>query len=213
MQLVVKVKLVAVIASVAFLVACSKHTGEEVANEPSTSGQSVASATANPESVASNTEGSQTSASSDDEASGDFGVTPRQYADSFNGTMKTLNLPYRLKSTVKAGVAKDVLETQLSDLLSVVASVDKKTGKVKDAMLMATGDGSKQSGLEIMGAALALVSGAVPDVDRKFIGPKITKLIEDGFNADDHKASLELNGVRVKFTQGDLFFFTVEPST
>lgn len=143
----------------------------------------------------------------------DLGITPDQYADHFNASMKAFDQPFRMKPKVESGPVNDTFTAHLNDRLAIIASIVKDTGKVRSVMLMGNGDGTAKSGLDVMSVALATISAAFPDLDRKQIGPEVMHLIKAVDTEADGQAERTLNGLKMYYVRNDVMgnVFGVEP--
>jgi hypothetical protein len=154
------------------------------------------------------------SAAAPQAAEKDLGITPAQYAEHFNASMKELGQPFRMKPKVERGEVNDTFSVQLNDKIAIVGSVAKGSGKVSGVMLMGTGDGTMKSGLDIVTVAVATIAAAFPDLDRKQIGPEVMQLMKIADADEKHQAERTLNGVKMYHLRSDVMgnVFGVEPA-
>ena len=128
--------------------------------------------------------------------------TPKEFQDRFNKNMVKIDLPYRAKLKTKRGTGNlDGASAVLSDHLAITATIDKKTGKLTGMLMIGTGDGSLESGANVLLAGIAAIAAAVPNGTTESIGPRVIDLMSE-FKAESSKpASKVLNGVRFSFNQ------------
>lgn len=146
-------------------------------------------------------------------ASKHFSYTAAEYGRYFNATMRTLDQPARLRPHVDEGPVNDVFRGKINEHAQLLGVVDKASGKVASITVIGIGDGTADSGAEILIAALGAMVAAFPDVDMKLVGPEVTALVAAGTSATDKKASRDFRGARLSYQQSDVIgiWITVEP--
>lgn len=86
-------------------------------------------------------------------------LTPRQYVDRLNANLRTADLPFRAKvNTIERGVMKSML----SDNLGLIVMVDESSGRLREVVMLASGDGTPVSGAHAMMLGVAAISAAIP---------------------------------------------------
>ncbi|AJY11169.1 hypothetical protein K6W16_19465 [Burkholderia dolosa] len=147
------------------------------------------------------------------EATLDF--TPKEYQDRFNKVMRELDLPFRANLKIEPGKGNlDTAQTRLNDHLAIMASVDKKSGKLTGVLMIGEGDGSFESGANVLMIGTASMIAAVPNGTTKTVGPEVLKLMREFETGSDKPSSRILNGVRLSHTRtpGVATMFAAEPA-
>ncbi|SIO72602.1 hypothetical protein SAMN05444172_9061 [Burkholderia sp. GAS332] len=136
------------------------------------------------------------SAAKQADPSRDLNVTPAQYEKRFNQITKAMGEPYRIKLKVEKGAGNDVFNAGLiNDRVTLVGTVNKKTGKVSSVTLIDSGDGTAESSANIILAAIATLAAAVPNGTAKTIGPEVLALMKDYNDESREPTSRRINDV------------------
>lgn len=142
-----------------------------------------------------------------------LGLAPGDFAKRFDAHMAKLGKPWRLKKPrIESGAVNDTFTHSFSDRMAMTGFVS-KNGELKSLMIFASGDGSPQSGVDIMlmiSSAYAAVQGMD---DLKVTGPEVLEVIK----AQEEKGSTSrvLNGVKLFYSRNEVMgnFFGIEPDS
>lgn len=108
-----------------------------------------------------------------------LGLTPKQYATRLNALLKKLDLKHRIDgSRVVPGEFNNVLNAEIGKYTALVATISKDNGEVLDVVLMAGGDGTPESGLEIMMVGSAVLTAATDDVEFREVFQGLPSMIK-----------------------------------
>ncbi|VWD07564.1 hypothetical protein BLA17378_05676 [Burkholderia aenigmatica] len=124
-------------------------------------------------------------------------MTPDQYAKNFNSIMAKLKEPFRIKPRVEKGEAADSFKSALNDNLYVIGSVSKTTGKLISVVFMGAGDGTVESGANIIVVSTTALTAAVPNGTMKTVGPVVVSLMRDFDEESGKSASKIFNDVKL----------------
>ncbi|MBY8609954.1 hypothetical protein K7N18_34605 [Burkholderia arboris] len=141
-------------------------------------------------------------------------MTPDQYAKNFNAMMAKLKEPFRIKPRVEKGESADTFKSALNDNLYVVGSISKTTGKLSSIVFMGAGDGTVESGANIIIVATAALTAAVPNGTIKTVGPVVGSLMSDFDEKSGKSASKIFNDVKLWHTRSEQMgaWFGAEPA-
>ena len=130
---------------------------------------------------------------------GSLGMTPEQFKDEFNRAAQELDFPYTIKKiTVQDGSAQNIFQYMFTDRLGLTGSVNKKDGTVRDVLLLGQGDGSLQSGVDIILAMGVLIESTNPELSPADRG-KILKnigILGDNVDVSNMEGSTIRNGIK-----------------
>ena len=141
-------------------------------------------------------------------------MSPDEYRERFNRLLDTLDLPFRAAFSVVEGSINNVARASLNDHLGLVAVVDKETGQLKSVTLLGSGDGTVESGANILIVAVATLAAATPNGSTKTVGPEVLELMKSFDEEADEPASRIVNGVKFSHMRTEEFgaFFSAEPA-
>lgn len=144
----------------------------------------------------------------------DLDMTADQYAKNFNAIMVKLKEPFRIKPRVEKGESADTFKSALNDNLYVIGSISKTTGKLISIVFMGAGDGTVESGANIIIVATAALTAAVPNGTTKTVGPVVGSLMSDFDEKSGKSASKIFNDVKLWHTRGEQMgaWFGAEPA-
>lgn len=138
-----------------------------------------------------------------DEVPGSLGMTPEKFRQEFNRAAKELEFPYSInKINIQNGSAQDVFQYMFTDHLGLTASVNKKDGTVRDMLVMGQGDGSLQSGVDIILAMGVLIETTNPNLSPTERGNILKDLgiIGDNVDVSDLDGKTIRNGIKYTVT-------------
>jgi len=127
----------------------------------------------------------------------DLDITPDQYAKNFNSIMAKLNEPFRIKPRVEKGDKADSFKSALNENLYVIGAVSKTTGKLISVVFMGAGDGTDESGTNIIVASTVALTAAVPNGTTKTVGPIAVSLMSDFDEKTGKQVSKIFNDVKL----------------
>lgn len=117
-----------------------------------------------------------------------------------------------LAGQIEEGEVQNTLSYDLTPHSSMVAMVNKDTSKIKDIMMIGAGDGSEDSGLNIMVSLGSLIAAADPTLSAQDRGAIMKEL---GFG-DETKDLMNLkeetsrNGIKYKMSSSELTGFILD---
>ncbi|BEV15810.1 hypothetical protein HBDW_25980 [Herbaspirillum sp. DW155] len=124
-----------------------------------------------------------------------LGMTPEEFRRQFNTQMAIVDEHYKLpKFDIQRGDVNDAFSHQLASNVGLVGTVSKKSGEMKEILVM-LGAGKKYSDKEtLMALAVTVVvaEAANPDIDKEIIGAVIPKMITKALGNIDNGKSEEL---------------------
>lgn len=108
-------------------------------------------------STAEQTEPQSLAVQADDGSVPDLAITPTEFLRNLNVAMGFMDLPFAVATVpdITIGSVNDAFNVLLNDNIAIVGVVSKESGNVMRATLMGAGDGSPESGVIIMGAAVS----------------------------------------------------------
>ncbi|WP_334070399.1 hypothetical protein [Burkholderia cepacia] len=141
-------------------------------------------------------------------------MTPDQYAKNFNAIMAKMKEPFRIKPRVEKGESADTFKSALNDNLYVIGSISKTTGKLISIVFMGAGDGTVESGANIIIVATGALTAAVPNGTTKTVGPVVGSLMSDFDEKSGKSASKIFNDVKLWHTRSEQMgaWFGAEPA-
>lgn len=150
----------------------------------------------------------------DDAPSASLDMSPDEYQERFNRILKSVDMPFRAKLRIEVGSENNVARASLNDHLALLGTVDKKTGKLKDIMLIGNGDGTSQSGANIVIVAVATLASATPNGSTKTVGPEVIELMKSFDDESREPASRIFNGVKFSHMRSKVTgaLFSAEPA-
>lgn len=103
--------------------------------------------------------------------------TPQQYNDRVNAIAGELKRPHQLEDVIyEEGDVNDAYSAKLGPYVSLVGNVSRSTGKLVSVMVLVAGDGTPQSGADIILTASAALAAATPGGDRKAVLNKMSSI-------------------------------------
>lgn len=135
-----------------------------------------------------------------------LGYTLETYTERLNHLLEKADRPYRIDAKdIEHGETISVLKSSMGKHAVVLVSMATKTGQVRDVVLIAGGDGTMRSGAEIIIAASAVLTAAVPGAELSQSGAWVKEIIE---GRPQVVGSVKLSAKR---TDGMGTWFTAEP--
>lgn len=164
--------------------------------------------------VEAKTEHNEGSPVEEEAAEKNLDMTPDQYAKNFNAIMAKLKEPFRIKPHVEKGESADTFKSALNDNLYVIGSISKTSGKLTSIVFMGAGDGTVESGANIIIVATGALTAAVPNGTTKTVGPVVGSLMSDFDQKSGKSASKIFNDVKLWHTRSEQMgaWFGAEPA-
>lgn len=142
-----------------------------------------------------------------EEIPGTIGMTPEQFKTTFNKAATEFESDLIINNiTVTEGAAQNSFQYMFTENLGIIGTVNKKDGSVRDVMLMGTGDGTLESGADILIGMGILITATNPELSADERGNVLRELgIIDSSDIMDLNKSTIRNGIRYKImTSKDL---------
>lgn len=139
-------------------------------------------------------------------------VTPQQYVDRLNMVLTSAELPFRAQA---GEINNGFMQSLLSDHLLLMARVDDSSGHLNEVTLIAQGDGTIASGLNVMLVGAAVITAAIPDAKMDDgVGKLVLDMVSEATNGDGAAKRLR-NGTRISVSRSDQigFMFTASPAS
>jgi hypothetical protein len=135
--------------------------------------------------------------------------TVDEYAERLNANLRTANLPFRVQPTVENGIFRSML----SDRHALIVNVDEKTGRVAGVLLMAQGDGSLESGMDVFMVGTAAIAAAIPGARMDDgLGRQIMEMVTEAGESNEPSERIR-NDVEFGVSRSDAIgmMFSAEP--
>lgn len=149
-------------------------------------------------------------------ASNMFRVEPEQFSEGFNTCMKKLGKSFRIEEIpkIKDGPNQNTFQSNPTHQITIIGTVDKKTGLVINTMLVARGN--DEQGMEnIIVHATGMTAGYKSDVVPSEAKKEISSMVAAYNPHKDEPISTTYNGLRLTYgMQADmgLSHFSVRPA-
>lgn len=127
----------------------------------------------------------------------DFGFTPDEYAERFNGHLDQLGLPLELDPTINEEDigAQAVFSSVFFDTVGITGTAKPESRLVNGFILNGTGNGTAESGQLIMVMFATAIASIDPDSYPDEHIPTVLSLLEDMQSSPDTTASTVIDGV------------------
>lgn len=126
---------------------------------------------------------------------GTLGFTPEEFRDRFNKSAKEMSTDFKITDLkVKPGEVQDVFQYMLTKNLVITGAVNKLDGSVREVMILGSGDGTIDSGIDIIMSMAVLIDSVNPELSAEERGRILRELGIFGDNVDVNK----LNGNTVR---------------
>ncbi|MDN7131761.1 hypothetical protein JNO04_05250 [Halomonas sp. MC140] len=135
--------------------------------------------------------------SNDSERGLDFGFTPDEYADRFNGHMTQFGMPFSLDASISDEEVDDqaVFGSVFLDTVSILGTADPDSKLVNHLVMNGTGDGTEESGEFI----IVMFSIAIASLDPGEMTDEplvmLLGLVDDMKSSPDSTASIVVEGI------------------
>lgn len=96
-----------------------------------------------------------------------FAMTPEQFSARMNQSFASLGVPFRTQLQMQRLEHGSVAKVQFNAQNGLVVTGDNASGKLKEVMVIISGNGTMSSGLEALSVALASVSATLGDNELK----------------------------------------------
>ena len=138
-----------------------------------------------------------------------FGITPQQFVDNYNAAAKSADTKQRAKITKKSA---ESVQLAMSKFYGALLTLD-KNGKVTSVMGIGAGDGTVNSGADIMMGFMFSIAGLRPDWPPTSRG-EIIKALMDKDGKIPKNASVTKDGIKfsIAVAEGAGIFFTASPN-
>lgn len=131
---------------------------------------------------------------------GDIGMDVEGFRKAFNSTAKNLNMSDMEigKLNVQDGAVQDVFTYEISDYVNLQGSVNKSDGSVREVTVIGVGDGTAQSGTDILLTIGLLIASTNPDltVDERAGVLQDLGLLSEGVDISQIDQSTKRNGIK-----------------
>ncbi|WAW10600.1 hypothetical protein NB640_02765 [Oxalobacter vibrioformis] len=145
-----------------------------------------------------------------------FRVEPGQFAERFNRCMEKLSQRFRIEDVpkVKVGPNQDTFQSNSTHQITIIGTIDKKSGYVVNAMLVARGN--DEQGMEnIIVHATGMAAGYEPEIIPVQAKKDISRLVAAYNPHKDEPISMVYKGLKLTYgMQADmgLSHFSVRPA-
>lgn len=148
-----------------------------------------------------------------------MGITTQDFVSNFNKALAPLDMPFKApsKPPVTAGAVNDVFNIALDDYISLIGTLDKRNGLIKNLTLIGTGDGTPESGVRIMSTTVAMfmaVGDSSSDNNKDAAAKTLVRLFEKQEASGTDSASTNRSGLKFTITRSKQLgtWFSVEPA-
>ncbi|MBW7474411.1 hypothetical protein K0T92_06610 [Paenibacillus oenotherae] len=132
---------------------------------------------------------------------GTIGMTAKEFQTAFNKASDEFGALYSIDNLkVETGPAQDTFKLQISDLIFMNGSINKKDGSVREVTIIGGVDGTPESVTDLMLSIGTLIAATNPSLEAKQRGAilKDVGLTDEATDFSDHKASTSIN--KIKYT-------------
>jgi hypothetical protein len=131
---------------------------------------------------------------------GDIGMDVEGFRKAFNSTAKNLNLIDMTlgKLKVQDGAVQDVFTYKISDYVYLQGSINKSDGSVREVTMVGAGDGTAQSGTDILVTIGLLIASTNPDLTTEERAGVLQDLglLSEGVDISQINQSTKRNGIK-----------------
>jgi len=143
------------------------------------------------------------------QAGSDIGVDVETFTKRFNDAMAVFDLPFRSRGEIPAlgdeHVQRSVSENY-NDNLAMLVTVKPYTDDIRDLMFIGSGDGTLQSGANVMMTASGVFSATQESWPPRDVLNMLLQMTEEyRQQAGDSEVTRILNGLEYSYSQNDLF--------
>lgn len=125
-----------------------------------------------------------------------IGMKPEQFKNNFNKISNEVQTGFNINQLViDEGAVQNTFKYQINDNVGIIGSVNKRTGLVREITMVAQGDGTEQSGIDMLLAMGTLIRASDLKMTPEESGNILNKLIGEDFNINDYEASTVRNGI------------------
>ncbi|MFD1955994.1 hypothetical protein ACFSL6_17905 [Paenibacillus thailandensis] len=138
---------------------------------------------------------------------GTIGMTPEEFKEAFNSAAKEFDASFNInKLTVEEGQVQNTFQVMFTDNLGLTGTVNKKDGSVRDVMIMGAGDGTVESGTDIILAIGTLIASTNPTLTADERGDVLGDLglLDENMNINDLDKSTIRNGIKYHIMGSDV---------
>lgn len=108
---------------------------------------------------------------------GSLDMTPEEFQQRFNEAAVRVESDFHIDTMdITAGEVQDVFQSMLTDNIGLLGTINKTDGSLRDIMIMAQGDGTFQSGVDIILAIGTIIATTNPELAPKERGQVLTDL-------------------------------------
>lgn len=116
---------------------------------------------------------------------GSLDMTPEEFQQRFNEAAVRVDSDFHIDTIdITAGEVQDVFQNMLTDNIGLLGTINKTDGSIRDIMIMAQGDGTFQSGVDIILAIGTIITTINPEFTPDERGQVLTDLGLLDENAD-----------------------------
>jgi hypothetical protein len=129
------------------------------------------------------------------------------FKDAFNNFCRKSNFDYSINDiTVGEGEVQNTFQIMLNTNVGFIGAVNKSTGSVKEITMIGSGDGSANSGIDIMQGMACVIGSADPSLAPGERGEILTALgiLDKTKNIYNLQASKDVNGVHYWINSSEL---------
>lgn len=137
----------------------------------------------------------------------DLGMTPEAFRIAFNRIASSVQSDYRInKIDIKPGTTKDTFDITFNENQGLIGTVN-PDGKLESVMSISTGDGTVESGLDMVILSGLLVRSISPDIGKKGANDLVTGMMNEIVGAKGKTTSCEVGEVEYFGTYSDQIGF------
>lgn len=144
-----------------------------------------------------------------------FDITPQEFAKRINVNLTKNDVPFRLKIKIQSGEVNNTFNHSFNERIGLAGSVDKKTGLLTGITIITSGDGTTESGLNVMAVVISAYSAVLGENTMGTGEPAkiMMKLMEHYQNEPETSQEVILNGVKFGFVPSQQFgnWFLAQP--
>ncbi len=128
-----------------------------------------------------------------DEPLADFGVTPQQFVNKYNGMIKEVDKNWIINYTDNGN--KTVNFAPMPNSASLIGTLA-DNGKLRGIILGLSGGGNSQDNLQLIAISLATANAVKPPASKEEVAKVVTKLITDAVNNEGKSQGHTIGNVR-----------------
>ncbi|MFW5387367.1 hypothetical protein [Yersinia sp. 2542 StPb PI] len=147
-----------------------------------------------------------------------LGISPDIFEKRMNANLETSNSSLRLKINFKKNGVNNTFNYAFNDHLVIVGTIDKPSQKLSEIILITSGDGTAQDGMDIGAAVVSAFSATLGENTMKTGEPGIIMMklmaMNKSSTKDNEPSSTIFNGIKFSFFSSDTtgYRFTAEPA-